>query len=341
MTTTTTTDHLTPLDHNSAGPCADCGIATTAALRWTEATVPPINAHAPSRGTYTVAQACPDCAPRHRLAEAIVAKFPSLQGKYGTIAAAKVAAALLVLEDRGKAMPDPEAIELAEVVHLVERLAVAGGGLRYVATEGRPGRAARYAWAHLDAAPEARGASQAAFIHYWHDLQAQARPDVPLTPPDRPVPARTMAITDACLLCGVSAVLMGAAEVSRRGGAASAAVDVWPRTITVSSRALDGPRMPELMHGPLCRTCCTAADQLGHVGPELRARLSAARLAELGRDDDADLVRMGDAVPAPAYGGLVARAHRQGSPRPTPNAPTAAWAHWGPTDPDAQTDGEG
>lgn len=334
-----TSDYLTNLDPNTAGPCADCGVATTVALRWVEATIPPITRHAPSLGTYTVATACAECAPRHRLAEAIVAEFPALQGRYGTIAGAKLAAALLVLEDRGKPMPDPDTLELAEVVHLIERLALAGSGLRFVNAEGRPGRAARNAWAHLDAAPDARTAALGAWLHYWRDLQAAARPDVALSPPDRPAPAKALAITDACILCGVGAVLMPAAEVSRRGGAASAAVDVWPRVVTVSSLALDGPRMPEPIHGPLCRPCATAADQLGHIGPELRARMSAARLSELGRDEDAQLIRMGDALPAPAYGGLVARAHRHGTTAPAPNAPAARWGHWPPCEPGAEGEG--
>lgn len=341
-----TSDYLTNLDPNTAGPCADCGVATTVALRWVEATIPPITRHAPSLGTYTVATACAECAPRHRLADAIVDKFPSLQGKYGTIAGAKLAAALLVLQDRGKPLPDLDHLELAAVVHLVERLALAGSGLRFVTSEGRPGRAARYPWAHLDATPDARSAALEAWLHHWADLQATARPDIALSPPERPEPSKSLAIADACLLCGVGAVLLPAAEVSRRGGAASAALDVWPRTLSVTSHGLGGPRLGQPVHGPLCRDCCAAADQLGHVGPELRARLSAARLTELGRPEDAELVRLGDAVPAPAYGGLVARAHRQGSPRPAPNPPTAPWGHWGPTDPDRQTvvadsDGEG
>lgn len=134
--------------------------------------------------------------------------------------------------------------------------------------------------------------------------------------------ARAEPINGGCLMCGVAAVEVPAAEVARRG---DAALDrAWQRA-QADPRALGGVGSPTPISGHLCPPCSDARQSVGSLGVTACERAMKHYLREVGRDDDARVIREEETTGLAAWGALVHRQRVQGKRERRPSA--EPWAH--------------
>lgn len=266
---------------------------------------------------------CPACIALHERARELVAEHPRLAARIGStsVAVDRVECALVALAALGRSLPSGPVSD-AELGRLVRHLAAAGASARWmarfvpmVARGVRPGTYALTPWAHVDAEPLRRGYAQV-----LRERVAASAPASAIAPP-QVEEGGGAAVPGGCLMCGVSAVHVAAADVARAGGPANAARDAWsPRQVGLAAL---GGRGPERLSGHVCHLCEQAVEHMGAVGPSAMER----SLIQYLRPEVVGRLPYG----APRFDGLlgwgtlVADAQRRGTPAPPPNE--RRWGH--------------
>lgn len=271
---------------------------------------------------------CAGCAERQALAERLVNQWPQLAGRLGTVAAHRLGCALDALAAAG--LPVTEPADWRDAASMVNRLAVLGGVARFAGrfapvaeADARASDCAAAPWAHLglDQLAELRTAAGRVLAA----RVAVGRPPVAVPPPGAGGAAGQ---ASGCVMCGVGAVALPAAEVAALGGVASASVAAWRSTVT-SSAALGGPPAPGRLSGPVCPSCAVALAETGSVGLPAMAAALSTHLDRTGHPEAARMLRAAD--PSALLGGVIgwaawrAQRVRRGQPAPAPNA--RPWQH--------------
>ncbi|UMG94157.1 hypothetical protein [Nocardioides sp. TF02-7] len=224
-------------------------------------------------------------------------------------------------------MPQPESVTEADLPALLRHLAHPGAAARWEA-RARPGKHAREPWSHVT--EDARASVRAAYAALLRERVTERSPDVALNPPtvhywepDVPAPG-------GCLLCGVAAVTVAAAQVARLGGREAAQAVAW-RPLSTSAANLGGPRGPVRVTGHVCPPCDDALASVGAVGPTALERALAEHLTATGRESAAQRFRaalaqtVGKVPGLTGWGALFYTARARNVAPPRPNA--APWAH--------------
>ena len=305
-------------------PCTLCGIATPTppdrdAIEWVEvvtATDPLGRARAGERLAMT---RCTECAAISTTAAQVVDAHPALLAALGDARAQSAVEAVLIgLTILGRDTSSFIRLSDRRVVAMhVRHLGTIGLGLRWD-LRARPMRANLRPWAHVRASDRAR--LRTAYGNLLGERVALSAPPIPLPPP----PIRTslgpddLAVPDGCLFCGVHAVPLPAAKVSRAGGAVRAAADLWTLR-TVTAHSIGGRRSPGRLLGHLCPECDHAAEGEGLGLTAMERSLTAA----LGYGDVWRGSMSLDGLTG--WGALVADAIRRDSTPPPPNR--EPWGH--------------
>lgn len=178
-----------------------------------------------------------------------------------------------------------------------------------------PGSCSPTPWAC--APPGALAAVRAGYAKLLAERVARSSPPVSLPPPPLSARADTVAVTGACLLCGVGAVALPAARVVQLGGPERAADETWIGPVTVTRRA-------DSLVGWLCPPCAAAYRQEGSWGASTIERAVLAHLEATGRAEDATALRGrltgGERPVWPSYLDLFHRATTRRQPPPRPSA---------------------
>ncbi len=337
MTTTTAHDLPTPIAHDPATlppgmlACPGCGIGTPAPSDPAEVVTVHRAADTPAQrrdAAPTRLVRCLECCSVRARAAALLDAHPCILARLGSIAAEHAEAALGALVVLALALPDPETATEAEVSALLNRLAVPGSVTRWQSRRPAPGQSQASAWAHVT--EDDRASLRAAYAAMLRDRLARHAPPEGITPPpldpfDR---GGALALTGACLLCGVGSVVVPAAWLNRPGGREAVALDVWLPLLT-SPGSLGGMAGPESVAGYACASCAVALADAGGVGPRARERALLDHLRAEGRTEAADQLRAafsGDFPPRlPGWGALAYAAHRRSVPAPPANR--EPWAH--------------
>lgn len=313
--------HL-PAGHHA---CQHCGIAVedddrelTTVTALGAAGHPPLPAvDGPPARVYSFEFAtCDDCQARTRVAEQIVAKYPSLPARLGPAGAQqRVENALHGLAALGAALPDPQSSSPAALRSLLARMGAIGGVVwsgNYAPVASMPaGRCAPRPWAGVSSS--ARLALRAAYAAVLADRVAESQPVRRIVPPAPAV---------ACLFCGAGHVERSAADVSAMDGLANAQRELWT-AVGADSHALGGPSSPQPLTGYTCPPCSEAVERVGSVGQTAMERAMVAYLRSVDRGHDADVVARGD-VRVVAWGALAWSARRRNV---TFGANTSPWDH--------------
>lgn len=324
-----------PLAADTA-PCRTCGVAVPLALgtptehldlipaahRYPDGSAP-TNARV-IRQEFT---RCSDCARHRALAAAIVDAHPALAARLGGLVAVdQMESALVALAVLGRPHPDPATLTPVELGRMLRFLTPEGAGVSWMArADVAPGYALPVPFAHVEPADRTR------LTVAWGALLSDRRhadaPPVRLAPPAltrADLPSGVTPVNGGCLLCGVGAVEMSSQAVSRAGGRAAAAADVWTLRPVCDTRALGG-RGPQRLRGYTCPACTEAVNRAGALGPSAVDR-AVVEVLGLGLHwgDDRAMGRV------PGWGALVSVALRRGHPTPAPNG--TPWAHLGDLD---------
>jgi hypothetical protein len=334
--TTTTTDHDEPLTQTPGMlACPGCGVGTPAPRDAAEVVTVRRAADTPAQrrdGAPVRLARCTDCLTLRDRAAALLDAHPRILARLGSVAAEHAEAALSALVVLALPLPDPATTTQAEVWVLLDRLAVPGSAVGWQSRRPAQGRFQPVAWAHVT--EDDRATVRAAYAGVLRDRLARNAPPEGITPPpldpfDR---GTALALTTACLLCGVGAVTVPAAWLTRTGGRKAVALDVW-RLMTTSPRSLGGRSGPEGVTGYTCPSCSAAVASVGAVGPTALERALVEHLSATGREAAAQRLR--DALGDPGtygtvpgllgWGALAYSAHRAKRPATEPNS--RPWAH--------------
>jgi hypothetical protein len=242
-----------------------------------------------------------------------------VEASHAQVAVVGVLDALAVL---GLPVPNGLAVDRAVLAMNVRHLGLVGASLAWQ-TSAEQGVAAVAPWTHLSS--DRWVVLRAAYGDLLAERRALHAPPVSLPasslPPDEGRDA--LHIEGGCLCCGVAAVSITAAEVTRLGGPDRAGQQVWHRLRVV----VGGDHVA----GHLCPDCHRAWESVRSFGPSLAEHAYLAHLRTLGREQEADRAALAwqDGIPAPVtYAARVVAAVSSGlaavpEPSPTP------WQHVG------------
>ncbi|MFT4227735.1 hypothetical protein, partial [Micropruina sp.] len=239
-----------------------------------------------------------------------------------------VRSALVALAVLGVQLDPAELGDPATLRALGRHLAAAGVAARWLAQyqpmptpEARPGTCAARPWAHVRDAE--RTTAREAHARYLAERVARVTAaDLRLS-----VPSTPDAGLRGCLLCGIAAVIVPAAQVVAMGGADLARSAAWRKTIAATPSVLGAPASPEPIRGWLCPHCADAVDHTGAVGPAAMERALREHLRTAGREDELRRIEHGpddELIGLTSWAGRVLRARRSGR-LVRPNA--APWDH--------------
>ncbi|WP_150236425.1 hypothetical protein [Nocardiopsis quinghaiensis] len=252
--------------------CADCGQATTVpegapvaerhVLRreWVKDERDP-GGHRIATTSELLLARCEPCADRQALADRLLAAAPGVRKRRGPVVREHLVENLCALEAAGATTA--HGMGAVELLRAFEAVRPADGSTYRAAARAvrwalydRPrdliGKCAPRPWAHVS--EEVRGALREVSARLLSVRVASSAPPVDLAPPTG----------SGCLLCGVSAVRMSAADVVRRGGPEEARAAVWT------------DRTSKRLEGSLCGPCEDASGrELGTLGPSAAERAYA------------------------------------------------------------------
>lgn len=305
--------------------CPGCGVRTMPDRAEPVVTAPVYAARPDGRvGRHIATTAltrCADCRSLRDRARALLDGHPSVRARLGNIADERAEVALCGLALLG--LPLPESVTEADLSALLRHLARPGAAVRWE-NGARPGMSAPRPWSHVR--ESARADLRAAYATLLRERLTAGSPDVILTPPtvrywepDVPAPG-------GCLLCGVRAVTVTAAQVARLGGREAAQRAAW-RPLAAAPGSLGGPRAPVSVAGHVCPPCSEALASVGAVGPTALERALAEHLPEpaAARLRAALAQTVGTVPGLLGWGALVYAARRDKRPTPEPNR--EPWGH--------------
>lgn len=317
-------DDPTPLAEGDHA-CPGCGVRTVLDRAEPVVTAPVYEARPDGRVGRHIATAsltrCADCRALRDRARALLDAHPSVRARLGNIADERTEAALCGLALLR--VPLPESATEADLSALLRHLARPGAAVRWE-SGARPGKSAHRPWSHVR--ESARADLRAAYATLLRYRLSAGSPDLSLTPPtvrfwepDVPVPG-------GCLLCGVGAVTVTAAQVARLGGREAAQRAAW-RPLSAPPVSIGGPRAPVRLAGHACPPCSEALASVGAVGPTALERALAEHLPDAAAQRlRAALAQTVGTVPGlVGWGALVYAARRRGTAPPRPNA--EPWGH--------------
>lgn len=307
-------------------PCAECGQATAypehkAALikvpQFGQKASGKIGAHF----GYVLLSRCPDCADRRQLALKIAAAHPKASAQLGNVVTDAIEHVLVAFTILGKPLPTPE-ISDAELGSLIRTMSTAGRAAtwQFVAAE-RSGLCAPKPFAHVR--QDVRTTLTRAYMDRVAEQIRMRRPPVQVAPPR--ATGGGLKVQDGCLMCGIDRVPVNALRVHRLGGPAAAAQDVWRSVEGIAPTNIGGPGMPERVSGSVCPDCAAAVSSAGGIGASAMEIALAKRLAAMGDERTAQVIRAGE-LRVIGWGALVVEARQHGRPDPAPN--TRPWSHW-------------
>lgn len=243
---------------------------------------------------------------------------PALAARLGPeVGRERLVAALDGLAALGVTAPDS-----VSEADLIRHMNVPGQHARWIARfvpMGTPGQnrktAARVPWAHVS--QEQRAALRQGYAAVLAAVTARHAPERHLPPPSGP---------PGCLMCGIATVTLTASRVVALGGIEAATNSVWTHRV-VTSPAVLGGRGSRPVKGHTCPECTAAIRETGSIGPTASERSYALHLREVGRDEEARLVREEGLVRLPCW--VIDRPDRPnerrwghcGRVRPSPEVP--------------------
>lgn len=310
---------------NGDHACPGCGVWTTPDRTEPVVTAPVYAARPDGRiGRHlanTPLTRCADCRALRDRARALLDAHPSARARLGNIADERVESVLCALALLG--VPLPETITEADLSALLRHLARPGAAARWE-NGARPGMHAPRPWSHVR--ESARADLRAAYATLLRERLSAGSPDVILTPPTVRYWEPDVVVPGGCLLCGVRAVTVTAAQVARLGGREAAQGLAW-QPVTAQPSALGGPRAPVRVAGHACPPCSEALASVGAVGPTALERALAAHLPDAAAQRlRAALAQTVGTVPGlVGWGALVYAAGRDERPSPEPNR--EPWGH--------------
>lgn len=268
---------------------------------------------------------CADCRSLRDRARALLDAHPSVRVRLGNIADERTEAALCGLALLG--LPLPESVTGDHLSSLLRYLAQPGAAVRWE-MGARPGKHASSPWAHVG--ESARADMRATYATLLRERLAVGSPDATLTPPRLSYWEPDVPAPGGCLLCGVCAVTVTAAEVARVGGREAARRLAW-QTLSTSPATLGGRGAPVRVAGHVCPPCSDALASVGAVGPTALERALAEHLTTTGREEAARRLRaalaqsVGTVPGLTGWGALVFATRRRNLTPPRPNA--EPWQH--------------
>ena len=319
---------LTPLAEGDHA-CPGCGVRTMPDRAEPVVTAPVFAARPDGAAGRHLANAlltrCADCRSLRDHARAMLDAHPAVRVRLGNIADEQTEAALCGLALLG--LPLPESVTGDDLAALLRHLAQPGAAVRWE-MGARPVKHSSPPWAHVG--ERARADLRAAYATVLRERLTVGSPDVKLTPPTVEYWSPDVPAPGGCLLCGVRAVAVAAAEVARVGGSQAAHRLAW-RPLSASPATLGGRAAPVRVAGHVCPPCADALASVGAVGPTALERALAEHLTTTGREEAARRLRAALAqsvgtVPGLAgWGALVYGARRRHLTPPRPNV--QPWQH--------------
>ena len=160
---------------------------------------------------------------------------------------------------------------------------------------------------------------------------ARNAPAVPIPPPrvtgDRGGASPVIPIEGGCMFCGVGHQTVAAVVVARAASRDQVARDLWTPKRAETAQ-LGGLRSPQSLSGHLCKSCLSALEHAGAIGPTALERAVVTELAPSGVDKLGwGQLRVDGLI---GWSVLVARARQPPTqPKPEPKPNERPWEHLG------------